>query len=91
MKPTETFTLTSSPDAYADYPYRYFLDVLNKKPISKEADSYSPSNSLFVVCEAQCNPMSDPQWAIAHFNPKKIEATKTISAYPWLKVYKLTR
>ncbi|MFZ1549393.1 MAG: glycosyltransferase family 39 protein [Microgenomates group bacterium] len=91
MKPTETFTLTSSPDAYADYPYRYFLDVLNKKPISKEADSYSPSNSLFVVCEAQCNPMSDPQWAIAHFNPKKIEATKTISAYPWLKVYKLTK
>ena len=91
MNPTESFTLTSSPDAYADYPYRYFLDVLNKKPISKEADSYSPSGSLFVVCEASCNPMSDPQWAIAHFNPQKIEQTKTISAYPWLKVYKLTR
>lgn len=91
MHPTESFTLTSSPDAYADYPYRYFLDVLHKKPISKEADSYSPSESLFVVCEVSCNPMSDPQWAIAHFNPKKIEQTKTISDYPWLKVYKLTK
>lgn len=91
MNPTDSYTLTASPEAYSDYPYRYFLDVLNKKPISKEADAYSQSNSLFVVCEAQCNPMSDPQWAIAHFNPKKITETKVISAYPWLKVYKLTK
>ena len=91
MNPTDAYTLTFSPEAYADYPYRYFLDVLNKKPISKEADSYSQSDSLFVVCEAQCNPMSDPQWAIAHFNPVKVAGAKTIPEYPWLKVYKLTK
>jgi len=91
MSPTEFYTLTSSPEAYADYPYRYFLDVLNKKPIAKEADSYSRSDSLFVICEVECSPMSDPQWAIAHFNPKKIADVKSVSSYPWIKVYKLTR
>lgn len=91
MNPTDAYTLTFSPEAYADYPFRYFLGVLNKKPITKEADSYSRSDSLFVICEAECNPMSDPQWTIAHFNPKKIVDIKIISEYPWLKVYKLTR
>ena len=91
MNPTENFTLTASPDAYSDYPYRYFLKVLNRNPISKEADSYAKTDSLFVVCETKCNPMSDPQWAVAHFNPKGIEQQIAVEKYPWYTVYKLTR
>ncbi len=91
MQPTGSYTLTASPQAYADYPYRYFLDVLHKKPVPKEQDSYAQTDSLFVVCEAECSPMNDPQWAIAHFNPKGVVEKKPVQKYPWYTVYKLTR
>lgn len=91
MNPTLNFTLTASPEAYSDYPYRYFLDVLNKKPVSKEQDAYAKTDSLFVVCEAKCSPMNDSQWAIAHFNPKGIVQQSTVIKYPWYTVYKLMR
>lgn len=91
LEPRLPYTFTSSPEAYADYPARYFLDVMGKKPIEKEQDSYIPTKELFVFCEKECNPMDDPQWAIAHFNPKKITNIKTNSKYPEFKVYKLTK
>ncbi len=91
LDPQLPYTFTSSPEAYADYPARYFLNVMGKKPIDKEQDAYVPTKELFVFCDKDCNPMDDPQWAIAHFNPKKITNIKTNSKYPEFKVYKLTR
>lgn len=91
LDPQLPYTFTSSPEAYADYPARYFLNVMGKKPVDKEEDSYIPTRELFVFCDKECNPMDDPQWAIAHFNPKKITNIITNSKYPEFKVYKLTR
>lgn len=90
MNPGSIYTLTSSPDAYADYPYRYFLKSMGHQAISKEADSYANPEHLFVVCETNCNPMNDPQWAVAHFNATEITAKKSVQQYPWIMVYKLT-
>lgn len=91
MNPDSSFTLTASPDAYADYPYRYFLRSMNHEAISKEADAYATPMHLFVVCETECNPMNDPQWAVAHFNAKGISERRTVPTYPWITIYKLTR
>ncbi|MBI1862859.1 glycosyltransferase family 39 protein [Candidatus Microgenomates bacterium] len=76
MKPVMPYTLTSSPQAYADYTYRYFLDAWGLKPVPKEQDINVATQTLFVVCEKQCDPMKDSQWAIAHFSPRKITDEK---------------
>jgi len=91
LEPQSPYTFTSSPETYADYPARYFLGLTGKSPIEKDQDTYISTKELFVFCDKECNPMDDPQWTVAHFNPKKIEYIKTVSKYPEFKVYKLTK
>ena len=88
MNPQMPYTLTTSPQAYADYPYRYYLDAWGKKPIPKEEDALIPTKELFVICEKKCDPMADSQWAIAHFSARKVTDEKTAEG---LYIYRLTK
>lgn len=88
MKPRAPYTLTSSPQAYTDYPYRYYLDAWGLKPVPKEEDSYIETKDLFVLCDEKCEPMQDSQWAIAHFSPKKITDEKKVEG---VYIYRLTK
>lgn len=88
LKPQQPYSLTSSPQAYADYPYRYFLVAWNMEPITKEEDSTIDTKDLFVLCEQKCDPMKDSQWAIAHFSPKGVVAEKQVDG---MYIYKLNK
>ncbi|MEN9327234.1 MAG: hypothetical protein RI947_42 [Candidatus Parcubacteria bacterium] len=65
------YSLTTLPDKYSDSTYRYFLEIKGKRPIEK--DTLEKADELFVVCEAACKPIGDPQWDIAYFAPTKID------------------
>lgn len=82
----EGYRLTSLPQQYGDYTYRYFLEIWGKKPIEK--GSFARTPTLFVVCEEECKPIGDPQWDIAYFAPRKIVGTWKVNS---VKIYKLTR
>lgn len=82
----EGYRLTSLPQQYGDYTYRYFLEIWGKKPIEK--GSFARTPTLFVVCEEECKPIGDPQWDIAYFAPRKIVGTWETDS---VKIYKLTR
>lgn len=88
MNPRDPFSFTMSPQAYADYPYRYFLDAMGHKPVGKEEDSTIVTKDLVVICETKCDPTKDPQWAIAHFSPQRTSGEKTASG---IYIYKLTK
>jgi len=79
------YTLTTLPYKYSDSTYRYFLEIWGKKPLEK--DSLERADELFVVCEAPCQPIGDPQWDIAYFAPKKIEGVWHIND---LTIYRLS-
>lgn len=88
MNPQMPYTLTTSPEAYADYPYRYYLDAWGKKPVPKEEDALILTKELFVICEKKCDPMADSQWAIAHFSARKVADEKRAEG---LYIYRLTK
>lgn len=90
QEPQVPYSFTSSPETYADYPARYFLEAMGIGPVKKEQDAYIQTKELFVFCDKECDPTDDPQWTIAHFNPKKVTKIITDSKYPEFKVYKLT-
>lgn len=87
MKPQMPYSFTSSPQAYADYPYRYYLTAWNMAPISKE-EEYLETKDLIVICEESCMPMKDSQWTIARFSPKRISSEKSVNG---VYIYKLTK
>lgn len=80
------YRLTSLPQQYNDYTYRYFLEIWGKRPIEK--GSLSRTSALFVVCEEECWPIGDPQWDVAYFAPRKIAGTWKADN---VTIYKLTR
>jgi len=80
------FRLTSLPQHYGDYAYRYFLELWRRKPIEK--GSFEKVPTLFVVCEEECRPIGDPQWDIAYFAPRKIVGVWRIDG---VTIYKLVR
>ncbi len=80
------FRLTSLPQRYNDYTYRYFLEIRGKKPVEK--DSLNRTGELFVVCEEECKPIGDAQWDVAYFAPRKIVGMWKVDA---VTIYKLTR
>ena len=83
---SDKYSVTSLPMNYSDTTYRYFLEILGKKPIDKE--SLEKGRELFVICEDECDPMNSPQWDIAYFAGNKIEKTWKSDN---VKIYKLTR
>lgn len=80
----ETYRLTSLPERYFDSTYRYYLELWDAPPHSK--DSIEQTEKLIVVCYDPCRPMDDPQWDVALFAPKKIENTWIIDG---TTIYKL--
>jgi hypothetical protein len=82
----QKYILTALPNQYSDSPYRYFLELWNKRPLEK--DSLEKSDELFVVCEGECQPIGNPQWDIAYFAPTKlIDSYRTDSYF----IKKLTK
>ncbi len=82
----ETIQITSLPDHYGDYMYRYYLEVWGNRPV--ERASLIKADELFVVCQDPCKPIGDPQWDIAYFEPTKIVGTWEVED---VTIYKLTR
>lgn len=82
----ETIQITSLPDHYGDYMYRYYLEVWGKRPV--ERASLIKADELFVVCIDACKPIGDPQWDIAYFEPTKVVGTWKVED---VTIYKLTR
>jgi hypothetical protein len=76
----------------ADYAYRYYLDILNKSPITIQNLELDPqrksvSQQLFVVCEdIKCKPLGNALWEVAGFGRAEIVDEWNISV---VKVYKL--
>lgn len=82
---SNTYRLTSLPERYSDTTYRYFLELWGRRPVEK--DSIDKTNELFVVCDARCKPIGDPQYDIALFAPTRVE--KQFSTVG-VTIYKLT-
>lgn len=82
---TDSYRLTSLPERYGDYTYRYFLELWGRRPVEK--DAIEKTSTLFVVCEKKCKPIGDPSWDVAFFAPKKIVSQWKISG---VTIYKLT-
>jgi hypothetical protein len=78
--------ITSLPDHYGDYMYRYYLEVWGHRPV--ERASLVKADELFVVCIDACKPIGDPQWDIAYFEPTKVVGTWKVED---VTIYKLTR
>lgn len=85
-KTKEKYSITALPVTASDSMYRYFLEIWGVRPIEK--DSRERAEELFVVCEGQCQPIGHPQWDIAYFAARKIEATWQVED---VKIYKLVR
>lgn len=81
-----TFTLTTLPHRYDDYSYRYFLEIWNKYPTSKEVRKHA--DLLYVVCPEKCTPIGDPGWDVAFFAPNKIDKQWTVDH---VTIYRLSR
>lgn len=81
-----TLQITSLPDGYGDYMYRYYLEVWGRRPV--ERASLIKADELFVVCEEACTPIGDPQWDIAYFEPTKVVGKWEIED---VTLYKLIR
>ncbi len=82
----DTVQITSLPDHYGDYMYRYYLEVWGQRPV--ERASLIKADELFVVCEEKCKPIGDPQWDIAYFQPTDIVGTWKVED---VTIYKLIR
>lgn len=82
----DSLQITSLPDGYGDYMYRYYLEVWGRRPV--ERASLIKADELFVVCEEDCKPIGDPQWDIAYFEPTKIVGKWEIED---VTLYKLIR
>jgi 4-amino-4-deoxy-L-arabinose transferase-like glycosyltransferase len=70
-----------------DPPYRYFLTQTDETKLVNLHDQIT--DQLFVVCEPfqmDCNPINNPEWAIAAFGWAKIDQEWEIDG---IKVYKL--
>ena len=70
-----------------DPPYRYFLTQTDEIKLVNLHDQIT--DQLFVVCEPfqmDCNPINNPEWAIAAFGWAKIDQEWEIDG---IKVYKL--
>lgn len=80
------YTMTGLPNMYSDSIYRYFLELWGKKAIEK--DNLERADELFVVCDAACWPIGDPQWDIAYFAPNKVEGKWRIDN---VTIFKLIR
>ncbi len=78
--------ITSLPDHYGDYMYRYFMEVWGNRPV--ERASLIKAEELFVVCEEACTPIGDPQWDIAYFQPTDIVGQWDVED---VTIYKLIR
>ena len=83
----QLFQITALPERYSDHTYRYYLEVLGKRP--QEKDSLERAQELFVICEGRCDLIiGNPTWDIAFFAPKKIAKQWEIEN---VTIYKLTR
>lgn len=82
----KTIQVTSLPDHYGDYMYRYYLEVWGHRPV--ERASLIKADELFVVCIDACKPIGDPQWDIAYFEPTQVVGTWKAED---VTIYKLTR
>lgn len=78
--------ITSLPDHYGDYMYRYFMEIWGNRPV--ERASLIKAEELFVVCEEVCTPIGDPQWDIAYFQPTDIVGQWDVED---VTIYKLIR
>ena len=77
--------ISTLPSEYSESTYRYFVDLWGKRVM--ERDSLEKVNELFIVCEHECKPIGDPQWDIAYFAPKKVDATWKVDG---VTIYKLS-
>lgn len=82
----KTYTLTTLPHRYDDYPYRYFLELEGRYPTSKEIRE--KSDLLYVICPEKCSPIGDPGWDVAFFEPIKIDKQWKVDD---VTIYRLSR
>lgn len=80
------FSVNSLPGRYDDSTFRYFLEIMEKRPLDPE--SMQKTDELFITCEHICEPLKSSQWEISYFAPKGIE-WQTISEGAY--IYKLYR
>lgn len=69
-----------------DPPYRYFFDVWNSPVVTLDQQV---ADQLFVVCEPfqiDCNPINNPEWAVAAFGWAKIDSQWEING---IQVFRL--
>jgi hypothetical protein len=53
--------------------YRYFLEINRIKVLPE--NSLEQAEELYIMCFEKCIPQDDPQWQIAAFKNKKLEAS----------------
>ena len=82
----DSLQITSLPDHYGDYMYRYFMEVWGKRPVDRAG--LEKADELFVVCLEECTPIGDPQWDIAYFEPTEVVGTWDVED---VTIYKLIR
>jgi 4-amino-4-deoxy-L-arabinose transferase-like glycosyltransferase len=76
----------------SDDAYRYYLEILNHKPVTIENSSNDPqrksvTNQLLIVCEdIHCKPLGNALWQVAGFGRAEIVKDWDVSV---VKVYKL--
>lgn len=82
---TEKYQLIALPPYESTNPFRYFLEIWNKKPL--EENSSEIGDSLIVVCYSQCpDILANPQWQIASFPNKKIDKIVKFKNFTIVKI-----
>jgi 4-amino-4-deoxy-L-arabinose transferase-like glycosyltransferase len=76
----------------SDHGYRYYMEIMGRKPITIENDAVDPqrrtvTEQLIVVCEQRdCEPLGHPLYEVAGFGPATRAGEWTL---PQVDVYKL--
>lgn len=78
--------------ANSDHGYRYYLEIMDRKPVTIENDMVDPerrtvTDQLMVVCEDKdCKPLGDPLYEVAGFGQAEIAGQWDLQH---VKVYRL--
>jgi hypothetical protein len=81
----EPYQMVSLPATEMHHQYRYFLEVMGKRPLPLE--SPDPGEQIIVICpHGECDPLGSGQWQIAAFHNARIGETWDIDN---MKIYRI--